>query len=238
MKRSKHILLIALLMLSIAMAGCQPKESETGEATKTTESAAETPADTPEEKTEEPEEKPEEKPVAPEVTLEDWAGTWNSMSGYFEEAEVAKAIEEAAKEEGEDPEEHKKELLEQRGTDFASFKAEGNKVMFYDKLNAEGEEISAAEYELAGAHDAQHGSREMKWFEFKATDENAKYPVMLLMDVHGEEHMAHFHGRFGDDAADLLAKESWVPTFLDSNTPMDMIVEELGHHHHDHDHDH
>ena len=92
-------------------------------------------------------------------------------------------------------------------------------------------------YEYVKSHEFEHGGLKVYWHEFK-TEEETEYTVMLLIEIHGEEKMAHFHLRAGKDA-DSYCSEDWYPTFVGENMPTTMIAEELEHHHHSHDdHDH
>ena len=48
------------------------------------------------------------------------------------------------------------------------------------------------------------------------------------MQIHGEEHLAHFHARFTDDLKEVSDEENgWFPTFVRTSSDIEDIAEEL-----------
>lgn len=160
------------------------------------------------------------------VSLADWEGTWNNFGAYLDDPALDSAFKEVAKRDGITAEEAKAKLLERRNCEFNGMVFKGDTITFLDNFeDKDGKEIASAEYKLTGEHKTQHGSHELTWYTFES--EGAKYPVLLLMEVHGEEELTHFHMRYGNNADELLAKDDWFPTFVKPNSTMDQIVAEI-----------
>lgn len=181
----------------------------------------------------------EKEELKEDVQLADWEGPWNSLTYYFDMDEVQAEFEHMAEEHGATADEEKAELEEKRKTDFNYIEISEDSIAFYnvepvapgEELDEDKkEEVANNKYEFVTAHEMEHGGSKMYWYEFKAVEEDAKYPVVLLMDVHGEEEVPHYHLRFGDDAEELLKEEDWYPIFVQPETTMDQVSEIIGHH--------
>lgn len=161
------------------------------------------------------------------VSMQDWEGAWNNMGAYLDEEELQTAFEQVAEKEGKSAEEVKKAYVEKRKCDFDGFVVRGEKVTLLDGFeDKDGNEMDSAEYRFVKSHKVQHGSHELEWHAFQA-EGDAKYPVLLMMEVHGEENLVHFHMRYGDDIEALLAKDGWYPTFIKPGSTMDQLIEEI-----------
>lgn len=164
-----------------------------------------------------------------EVTLAEWEGAWNSIDAYADEEELAATFEEVAEKEGQTKDEAIAAFKEKRKCEFKGIKFEGDKVTFLDGFeDADGKEIDSSEYEYVKTHEAEHDGGQAQWHEFKAKNDDAKYPVLLLMPVHGEEEVIHFHLRYGTDGEELMAKDDWYPTLIKPSTTMDQLKAEVG----------
>lgn len=168
------------------------------------------------------------------VSLEDWDGTWLNMVSFYNHEDLKEVVELLAKEHEmcvEDFIKHEQE--ESVAFNQMIVDGENSTISFVAEENTE-----TYVYEFVKSHEFTHGGSSMFWHEFTTKGET-EYPVLLLMEIHGEENMAHFHLRAGKDAESLLAQEDWYPTFVGENMPATMIAEALEHHHHSHDqHDH
>lgn len=166
-------------------------------------------------------------------TLADWEGEWESISAYFDDPEVKKGMEEHAKEEGETYEEARAEFDEDRGTDFAGIVIDGDTVAFVDKLEDLGSDSAkGVKYEQVKAYDVKTKEFEFTWFIYEAQGD-APYKYLALMPVHGEEHLVHFHMRYGNDIDEMLQKDDWFPVIIKKGSAdIDMIKEELFAHEH------
>ncbi|MDO5725575.1 MAG: ZinT/AdcA family metal-binding protein [Tissierellia bacterium] len=210
MKRSK-LLVLLMLMLCGAMifTACGNKNEPTKE-----------PA----------EEKPAEKPaeeVVDEVELADWEGSWNNMGAYLDDPELQEAFEILAKNEDMSVEEAKAAYVEKRHCDFDGLVIDKDSITFLDGFPDDGgNEIEKVNYKFTESISVKHGNFDISWSVFEA-EGDAKYPVMLLMEVHGEEALTHFHMRYGDDKDALLEKEGWYPTFVKPNSTYDQLTEEI-----------
>lgn len=162
------------------------------------------------------------------VSLANWEGSWNDFSSYLDKDEVKDAFDEAAEASKSTPEDVKAELKESRACEFHGLKIEGETVSFLDSFESEGgAETTKASYELVDSKKVMHGGHELEWNIFKAKEADAAYPVLLMMPVHGEEEITHFHMRYGADADELLAMEDWYPTFVAPSSTIDQVKEEI-----------
>ncbi|MCK6139025.1 ZinT/AdcA family metal-binding protein [Slackia exigua] len=165
---------------------------------------------------------------AAKTTLAGWKGTWNDFSSYLDKDEVADAYDEAAKMNKTTAEDVKAELKEKRSCEFHGLKIEGDTVSFLDGFESEGgTEIAKATYECVDSKKVMHGGHELEWDVFKAKEADAKYPVLLMMPVHGEEELTHFHMRYGNDVDELMGKDDWYPTFVAPSSTIDQIKDEI-----------
>lgn len=163
-----------------------------------------------------------------EKTLKGWEGTWNNFVNYLDDKELDSAYAEKAKEAGKAPEDIKNELKERRAAEFAGLEIKGDTISFLDGFKDKGgKETTKATYKFVKSHKVQHGGKELEWDVFEAQEKDAKYPVLLLMPVHGEEELVHFHMRFGANADELLKKDGWFPTFVKPESTMDQIADEV-----------
>ena len=122
----------------------------------------------------------------------------------------------------------KAELKEKRSCEFHGLKIEGDTVSFLDGFESEGgAEIAKATYECVDSKKVMHGGHELEWDVFKAKEADAKYPVLLMMPVHGEEELTHFHMRYGNDVDELMGKDDWYPTFVAPSSTIDQIKDEI-----------
>lgn len=67
----------------------------------------------------------------------------------------------------------------------------------------------------------------LEWDQFEATSKDAKYPVLIMMPIHGEESLTHFHMRYGKNIDELLKKDKWFPTYVKPSTTTDQLIDEI-----------
>ncbi|EGY77460.1 ZinT/AdcA family metal-binding protein [Peptoniphilus indolicus] len=215
MKNLKMLAVTTAMCMSMLVVGCQKKEAPANNApTNAAVQNANMDKDA------------KAKTADAKVTLADWEGTWNNFGAYLDDPAVQPAFEEVAKRDGITAEEAKAKLLERRNCEFNGMVVKGDTITFLDGFEDKGgKEVASAEYKLTDEHKTQHGSHELTWYTFES--EGAKYPVLLLMEVHGEEELTHFHMRYGNNAEELLAMDDWFPTFVKPNSTMDQIIEEI-----------
>lgn len=160
------------------------------------------------------------------------------MTAYIDDAEVVEVLQEEADEHGETLDEVKAEKTEGGKTEFGGLLVDGNKVTFYEGKVQDNKVLAEAEYEFSESSPMEHGGHTMYWFIFENKGEQGpKY--LAMMDVHGEDTMAHYHMRYLDDIADLDKDDHWYPTYLRASTTSEEAAEIFGHSHdHDHEHDH
>lgn len=172
-----------------------------------------------------------------QVSLQDWDGTWINMVSFYDHEDLKEIVEHLAEEHKLSVEDFIKHEQEE-SVPFVQVVVDGEKSTISFVFEKGKDATEAYVYEFVKSHEVAHGGSSMFWHEFK-TDAEVDTPVILLMEIHGEENMAHFHLRAGKDTQTLLDAEDWYPTFVGENMPTTMIAEELEHHHHSHDqHDH
>lgn len=220
MKINKKITITALLSLGLVMAACQkdaPKNAANGE------TKAETKVETQVEESAKEEEKAEEA-----VSMADWEGEWNDMGGYLEKDEIQEAFKALAEKENTDEASAKEAYLKKRKCDFGGLGIKGDHVKFLKEFpDAKGEVLGEADYMFKESIEVDHGGHKLEWDVFEATSEDAPYKVLMMMPIHGEESLTHFHMRYGDDKEALLKEEGWYPTFVKPSTTDQQIIDEI-----------
>ena len=224
MKYKKKITITALLSLGLIMAACQkdaPKE------TANEDSKAETQVESQVEGKTMEEDKPEEV-ESDQVSMADWEGEWNDMGGYLEKAEIQEAFKTLAEKENTDEASAKEAYLKKRKCDFGGLEIAGDHVKFLKEFpDAKGEVIGEADYKFKEKIEVDHGGHKLEWDIFETTSEDAPYKVLMMMPIHGEESLTHFHMRYGDDKEALLKEEGWYPTFVKPSSTDQQIIDEI-----------
>lgn len=214
------LLLVAIMVFSMMLTGCQGgDEAESGE--------VEAPAVEEQEVNEESPEVEEVEEVEEEVQLSDWDGTWNNMGAYLDDEELEEAFVELGEREGMSPEEAKKEFAEGGKINFDGLVIQGDKVTLLDGPEDKGGQvIKELEYNYKDSITVKHGNFDTEWFAFESQDEG-EYKNLLMMPVHGEEALTHFHLRYGEDLDEILADEEWYPVLVKPNSTYDQLYEEV-----------
>ncbi len=221
LKHTKRVFVTGLALLTLFVGGCSKSddaaEESTTDATTQTSQATETASS------------------EQRASLADWEGKWVSLGALATSDEMKPYAEEAAEEHGETVEEVLAEVEEDRGTDFAGMVIGDDKIAFVDDLDAvEGTSAdSGAEYTFKEAKTAQHDGHDFTWYVFEG-GEGAKHKYVLLMELHGEESLAHFHMRYGNTVDEALnADDHWYPTFVNPDEgTAEQLAETIFHHHH------
>ena len=226
MKNKKSLSLIALLSLGLVMTACQKdqKNDETSNSNVSQEMKKDD-ASNVSDSSSNIEEKKED---SAEVSLSDWEGEWNDMGGYLDKDEVQSAFKTLAEKEKVDEKEAKENYLKKRKSDFGGLEIKDNKIKFLkDFPDKKGEVIGEGEYKFFEKQEVEHGGHKLEWDIFEAVNDDAPYKFILMMPIHGEESLTHFHMRYGDDKESLLKDEGWFPTFVKPNTTDAQIIDEI-----------
>ena len=157
-----------------------------------------------------------------EVSLSDWEGEWNSIANYKDDEGLKGAYEEVAERDHITKEKAKSNFANHVAVDFGAVKIDDESITFLSEPN--GAEIEKANFKYVAKHPMEHGGKTFYWYEFSS---DGKYPTILLMPVHGEDHMPHFHLRVGGTAEEMLAKDDWYPTFVSTTVTIDQVYEEV-----------
>lgn len=224
MKNKKSLSLVALLSLGLMLTACQ-KDQKNDEPSSTNVSQ-EMKKDDASNKSNDSSDADKEK--SSEVSLADWEGEWNNMGGYLDKDEVQSAFKTLAEKEKVDEKEAKENYLKKRKCDFGGLEISGDHVKFLKEFpEAKGEVIAEADYKFKEKVEAEHEGHKLEWDIFEATSENAPYKVLMMMPIHGEESLTHFHMRYGDDKDSLLKEEGWYPTFVKPSSTDQQIIDEI-----------
>lgn len=226
MKNKKSISLVALLSLGLVMTACQkdPKNDEPS-STNVSQEMKKDDASNVSDSSSNIDEKKED---ASEVSLSDWEGEWNDMGEYLDKDEVQSAFKTLAEKEKVDEKEAKENYLKKRKCDFGGLEIKDNKIKFLkDFPDKKSEVIGESEYKYVGKEEVEHGGHKLEWDIFEAVNDDAPYKFILMMPIHGEESLTHFHMRYGDDKESLLKDEGWFPTFVKPNTTDAQIIDEI-----------
>lgn len=226
MKNKKSLSLIALLSLGLVMTACgkDQKNDETSSSNVSQEMKKDDASNVSDSSSNIDEKKEE----SAEVSLSDWEGEWNDMGGYLEKDEVQNAFKTLADKEKVDEKEAKENYLKKRKCDFGGLEIKDNKIKFLkDFPDKKGEVIGESEYKYVEKQEVEHGGHKLEWDIFEAVNDDAPYKFILMMPIHGEESLTHFHMRYGDDKESLLKDEGWFPTFVKPNTTDAQIIDEI-----------
>lgn len=212
MKKRIALLLALAIMVTGVLAACGGEKSQKTEGDPGENNVAVSPADD------------EESDLSEDIELADWDGEWNSIAWYLDEEEVQEAYEELAERQDISAEEAKEEYAKEVETDFMAMKIDGDEISFYEEPG--GELIEASKYNYVKAHESEHGGQPFYWYEFEAEDD-VEHKNILLLDVHGEETMPHFHAKYGENIDELVESLGWLPTLISPTSTMDQVYEEI-----------
>lgn len=163
------------------------------------------------------------------VSLADWNGEWNSVEAYKDDPDLVEGMKAKAKEAGKDFKIYMDEKLKNRAFDFDGMLIDENKITYYDGKVEKDKIKTEGEYKFDQAYPVEHDGAIMYWYVFKTDGKNLP-TYLTIMDLHGEESMAHFHMRIGDEKDKLIdPKSEWFPTFVRSSTPSSAMVNFLNH---------
>ena len=206
--------LVAILMSSALLVACSKNNSSnTSENAKTKENNT---------KIEENVSAKVNEEKAQDVSLSDWSGEWNSIANYIDDEGLKGAYEEVSKRDNITEEQAKKNFSDHVAIDFGAIKVDDESITFFSKPG--GEEIEKANFKYVDKHPMEHGGKTLYWYEFSS---DGKYTTILMMPVHGEDHMPHFHLRVGKTAEEMLTKDDWYPTFVSPTVTIDQVYEEV-----------
>ena len=226
MKNKKSLSLIALLSLGLVMTACQ--KDQKNDETSISNVSQEMKKDDASNVSDSSSNIEEKKEDSAEVSLSDWEGEWNDMGGYLDKDEVQSAFKTLAEKEKVDEKEAKENYLKKRKCDFGGLEIKDNKIKFLkDFPDKKSEVIGESEYKYVGKEEVEHGGHKLEWDIFEAVNDDAPYKFILMMPIHGEESLTHFHMRYGDDKESLLKDEGWFPTFVKPNTTDAQIIDEI-----------
>ncbi|OLR65044.1 ZinT/AdcA family metal-binding protein [Peptoniphilus porci] len=157
-----------------------------------------------------------------DVALSDWSGEWNNIANFIDDDALKGAYDEVAKRDNITAEQAKQNFADRTAVDFGAIKVDDDSITFFSKPG--GEELEKANFKYVDKHPMEHGGKTLYWYEFSS---DGKYPTILMMPVHGEEHMPHFHLRVGESTEEMLAKDNWYPTFVSPTVTIDQVYEEV-----------
>lgn len=229
----KHIALALSLVLTASLFAACSKKTEVkttdAKASEVKESAQATEAEKKDKDAKETE--AAKKDSKAEVSLADWQGTWNSIEGYYDEPEIKKAMEAKAKELNKTFDELKAEKAKESHVEWLGLKIDDKTITFLDNFASKnGKEIEKVEYVFKEMKQVgKEGEEHSQWAVFEAKDKNAKHPLLLMMPVHGEDEITHFHIRYGKNVDEMLKMDEWWPVMAKDSSTTQQVIEEVTH---------
>lgn len=161
-----------------------------------------------------------------DISLAEWEGDWNSIAEFIDTEESRAALKELAEREGITEEEAKAQKEGDFGFPFGSLNISGDRITFNQGTIDHAEKAVEADYTYKESIEMEHAGKKYYFHAFE-TDQDGVDKYLLLTDIHGEETLAHFHAKMGDDIDELMAREDWYPTFIRPDTDMELIAEEI-----------
>lgn len=233
MKQLKKLLLLVSVFALLSLSACSNNQDTKGEENTQVEETSQNTQEETQEKINEgsqEEERTDTQDSQVQASLSEWDGQWNSLSAYIDDPVIEEALEKEAEVHGETLEEVKEEALESRNSDFGGLDIQGDTVKFYQGRVDEGDLLYEASYEFVESISMDHGGTSMYWFIFENQgDQGPK--ILAMMDVHGEDTMAHYHMRYLDSVEELNQDDDWYPTYVKSDMPVEDVAGELSHDH-------
>ncbi|WKD60733.1 zinc/cadmium-binding protein [Corynebacterium ciconiae DSM 44920] len=188
------------------------------------------------------------------AALKDWDGSYRSLGSYINDPEMAADFAKAALDHSQNWEDLKTKILGTYGDGKEGLVIDGDQMTFVgDYKDLDNPADAPSTYEFEETVDRKVGDDDdYTWYVFKAADDSAPYPFLILGEKEDEDNTTYFHARFGDNKDELLDTQE-LPTFVDPDTATQATIEELlfdhdhehadghdheGHDHDDHDHDH
>lgn len=211
---------ILALVGSLALVGCSSSEdSSTAPSTSSAVATSMAPTET-------------KSPSTHKASLADWEGKYASLAAFLDDASYDAEFEAAAKEHGVDVTQTKAQLKERYGVPFGALAIDGDTVTFVkDGATLDNPTETPIKYAFDEGFEQDYKGHQLKWSVFKA-ESDAEYKYILLMPMHGEESLQHFHARFGNDK-EAMKQEEKFPTFVDPKVATkEQIVDELMEHAH------
>jgi Zn/Cd-binding protein ZinT len=170
----------------------------------------------------------------PDPELAEWAGTWNSIHNYYDDAGLASTLQ--AQYDGlseqqktalniESFDNYKAFITQLAVTDFGSFVVHGDKITFYaqktNTKNPSGSGAETATYAYKGIRQVAWQGEEVDFYAFegdKAGDH--KYLIFEEAERDASDGPLHFHMRYGADSVDSLVTSAvmWAPTIVSYDT--------------------
>lgn len=155
--------------------------------------------------------------ILPEPALTTWAGTWNSISAYFDDDGISSLFDDDSRTAAE----------AKRRTDFASCAFTGDAITFYSEKDAAGTGETVT-YSYKG--EIPTGFGDIMWSSFEG-DKAGQYKYLLLIppgDDDGEAPL-HVHLLYGPASFDALtaAGFDWFPQVISQGEDIDGIRGEI-----------
>lgn len=163
-----------------------------------------------------------------DVYLEDWEGSWNNLTEYLDDEGLVASFERIAESANKTVEEVKQAHQEKLLCEFNGLVIEDQHIRFTAQFPEEdGPVMYEGDYLYDESYRVKHGRFDMEWHVFRTEDPDARYPILLMMPIHGEESLTHFHLRYGTDLYRILESDGWYPTLIKPSATTAQIAMEI-----------
>lgn len=162
------------------------------------------------------------------VSLNDWAGTWNSFHSYLADPALEDTYAQLAGEG--DVEAKKAEIAELYKSDLMAVVIADNTLSIYSEAQGQtlNEEVKVAD--VTYSYQGEVEGTAHTWYQFNADTEDAAFPILLFSAVTEEvpnSSLNHFYFLYGEDVEAMLAVENWAPMMVSVGTDISLIAGHL-----------
>lgn len=166
--------------------------------------------------------------------LADWQGDWVTIENALNNGALDSYITHEAEEAETDFDSQKSSYVERWKSNYETLKITDSSVAFGDK---------SGNYKYIGYKSVESDDSVAVWYGFECETAEDGMPKYIAFSDHGtgdqeehEEHIPHFHLRYGDESFDaLVLVESWAPTYFPSSAGDEEIAEVISGHSHSHE---
>lgn len=166
------------------------------------------------------------------VELADWEGEWDSITIFLDDDKVKDSYAKVAERDGVTEEEAKKAVEKDLHTKFDALEITDKEIIYFEKDGDDKKEVARGKYTFKESVEMEHGGAKYYWHIFETDADVGEYKQMALMDIHGEEAMAHYHLRYAEENIEKVLDDSgeygeWYPTMVNPDVHISQVIEEI-----------
>lgn len=158
------------------------------------------------------------------VSLKLWEGKWKGLNTILDTDELKKAASEEAKKEGVKDSDILNALKNRLTSSVGGLEIKDDNIIFYGLDNKT--KLGNGTCAFQGTQKAKRGEHDIDWNIFQITGDTP-FAYIALSTTHGDEGYAHFHAKFGANFDELFKNLDNDPTYIQDDTPLDVMTEEI-----------